>query len=92
MQTLVGDVETYTINKGGHSLILKEENNISHAPVVPVAQRYPCNILTHWDVSLIPANEIFLPKKKKKKKMSNGWRTIKSLVHEIQFHGRDVSM
>ena len=67
MQTLVGDVETYTINKGGHSLILKEENNISHAPVVPVAQRYPCNLLTHWDVSLIPANDIFLKKKKKKK-------------------------
>ena len=31
-------------------------------PVAPVAQRYPCNLLTRWDVSSIPANGIFLTK------------------------------
>ena len=34
-------------------------------PVAPVAQRYPCNRLTRWDVSSIPANGIFLTKKLK---------------------------
>ena len=44
----------------------------------------PRNPLTRWDVSWIPANGIFLTKKLKDKiKMSNGWRTIKSLVHKI---------
>ena len=36
-------------------------------PVAPVAQRYPCNLLTRWDVSSIPANGIFLTKKTKTK-------------------------
>ena len=55
----------------------------------PVAQLAPRNLLTRWDVSSIPANEIFLTKKKKKKKkMPNGWRTINSLVHKIRLHGR----
>ena len=36
-------------------------------PVAPVAQRYPCNLLTRWDVSSIPANGIFLTKKLKTK-------------------------
>ena len=44
----------------------------------------PRNPLTRWDVSSIPANGIFLTKNLKKKKMPNGWRTIKSLVHKIR--------
>ena len=36
-------------------------------PVAPVAQRYPCNLLTRWDVSSIPADGIFLAKKLKTK-------------------------
>ena len=49
----------------------------------------PRNPLTRWDVSSIPANGIFLTKKLKKlKKMPNGWRTIKSLVHKIRLHSR----
>ena len=32
-------------------------------PVAPVAQRHPCNLLTRWDVSSIPANGIFSQKK-----------------------------
>ena len=36
-------------------------------PVAPVAQRYPCNLLTRWDVSSIPANGFFLTKKLKTK-------------------------
>ena len=35
----------------------------STEPVAPLAQRYPCNLLTRWDVSSIPANGIFLTKK-----------------------------
>ena len=56
----------------------------------PVAQSAPRNLLTRWDVSSIPANGIFLTKNKKKnkKKMPNGWRTISSLVHKIRLHGR----
>ena len=51
------------------------------------------NPLTRWDMSSIPANGIFLTKKKKTKKkllkkMPNGWRTIKSLVHKIRLDGR----
>ena len=37
-------------------------------PVAPVAQRYPGNLLTRWDVSSILANGIFLTKKLKTKK------------------------
>ena len=33
-----------------------------YSPVAPVAQRYPCNLLTRWDVSSIPAKGIFLTK------------------------------
>ena len=53
----------------------------------PVAQLAPRNLLTRWDVSSIPANGIFLTKNKKKtkKKMPNGWRTINSLVHKFDF-------
>ena len=55
----------------------------------PGSSEVPRNPLTRWDVSSIPANGIFLTKKlKKKKKMSNRWRTIKSLVHKIRLHGR----
>ena len=36
-------------------------------PVAPVAQRYPCNLLTRWDMSSIPANGILLTKKLKNK-------------------------
>ena len=55
----------------------------------PVAQSAPRNLLTRWDVSSIPANGIFLTKNKKTKiKMSNGWRTINSLLHKIRLHGR----
>ena len=49
-----------------------------HMPVASVAQRYPCNLLTRWDGSSIPANGIFLTKKLKTKiKMPNGWKTIR---------------
>ena len=55
----------------------------------PGSSEVPRNPLTHWDVSSIPANGIFLTKKLKNKiKMLNGWRTIKSLVHKIRLHGR----
>ena len=54
----------------------------------PGSSEVPRNPLTRWDVSSIPANGIFLPKKLKKLKMPNGWRTIKSLVHKIRLHGR----
>ena len=54
----------------------------------PGSSEVPRNPLTRWDVSSIPANGIFLTEKKKKKKMPNGWRTIKSLVHKIRLHGR----
>ena len=54
-------------------------------PIHPLgSSEVPHNPLTRWDVSSIPANGIFLTKKlKKTKKMPNGWRTIKSLVHKI---------
>ena len=35
--------------------------------IVVVGNRYPCNLLTRWDVSSIPANGIFLTKKLKTK-------------------------
>ena len=55
----------------------------------PGSSEVPRNPLTRWDVSLIPANGIFLTKKLKNKiKMPNGWRTIKSLVHKIRLHRR----
>ena len=55
----------------------------------PGSSEVPRNPLTHWDVSSIPANGIFLTQKQKTKiKMPNGWRTIKSLVHKIRPHGR----
>ena len=55
----------------------------------PYSSEVPRDPLTRWDVSSIPANEIFLTKKLKNKiKMPNGWRTIKSLVHKIRLHGR----
>ena len=55
----------------------------------PGSSEVPRNPLTRWDVSSIPANGIFLTKNLKTKiKMSNGWRTIKSLVHKIRLHGR----
>ena len=55
----------------------------------PGSSEVPRNPLTRWDVSSIPANGIFsLKNKKTKKQMSNGWRTIKSLVHKIRLHGR----
>ena len=56
----------------------------------PGSSEVPRNPLTRWDVSSIPANGIFLPKKKLKNniKMPNGWRTIKSLVHKIRLHSR----
>ena len=55
----------------------------------PGSSEVPRNPLTRWDVSSIPANGIFLTKiQKNKKKMPNGWRTIKSLVHKIRLHGR----
>ena len=41
---------------------------LSAQSAAPVAQRYPCNLLTRWDVSSIPANGIFLTKKLKTKK------------------------
>ena len=31
--------------------------------IAPVAQRYPCNLPTRWDVSSIPASRNFLTKK-----------------------------
>ena len=52
----------------------------------PGSSEVPRNPLTRWDVS-IPANGIFL-KLKNKNKMTNGWRTIKSLAHKIRLHGR----
>ena len=55
----------------------------------PGSSEVPRNPLTRWDVSSIPANGIFLPKKLKTKiKMPNGWRTIKSFLHKIRLHGR----
>ena len=58
----------------------------------PGSSEVPRNPLTRWDVSSIPANNgIFLTKKLKNKiKMSNGWRTIKSLKHkfQIRLHSR----
>ena len=42
-------------------ILLKEKSE--RKPVAPVAQRLPCNLLTRWDVSSIPANGIFLTKK-----------------------------
>ena len=55
----------------------------------PGSSEVPRNPLTRWDASSIPANGIFLTRtQKKKKKMPNGWRTIKSLVHRIRLHGR----
>ena len=56
----------------------------------PGSSEVPRNPLTRWDVSSIPANEIFLTKrlKNKTKKLLNGWRTIKSSVHKIRLHGR----
>ena len=56
----------------------------------PGSSEVPRNLLTRWDMSSIPANGIFLTKKlnKLKKKVPNGWRTIKSLVHKIRLHGR----
>ena len=57
----------------------------------PGSSEVPRNPLSRWDVSLTPANGIFLTKKlkNKTKKMPNdGWRTIKSLVHKIRLHGR----
>ena len=63
----------------------------THKAGRPGSSEVPRNPLTRWDVSSIPANGIFLTKKRKKKrkkKMPNGWRTIKSLVHKIRLHGR----
>ena len=55
----------------------------------PGSSEVPRNPLTHWDVSSIPANGIFLTKNLKNKiKMPNGWRMIKSLVHKIRLHSR----
>ena len=51
----------------------------------PGSSEVPRNPLTRWDVSSTPANGLFLTKKKKKKKMPNGWRTIKSLVQKFDF-------
>ena len=85
------------------TIFLKKNKNIYYEDclyillVVPVANcagrpgssEVPRNPLTRWDVSSTPANGIFLTKKeKKRKKMPNGWRTIKSLVHKIRLHGR----
>ena len=61
--------------------------NIYASACRPGSSEVPRNPLTRWDVSSIPANGIFLTKKKeekKRKKMPNGWRTIKSLVHKIR--------
>ena len=55
----------------------------------PGSSEVPRSPLIRWDVSSIPANEIFFTKKLKTKiKMPNGWRTIKSLGHKIRLHGR----
>ena len=55
----------------------------------PGSSEVPRNPLTRWDVSSIPANGIFLTETlKNENKMSNGWRTIKSLVHKIRLYGR----
>ena len=40
----------------------------------PGSSEVPCNPLTRWDVSSIPANGIFLTKKLKKKKKKNAQR------------------
>ena len=49
----------------------------------PGSSEVPRNPLTRWDLSSIPANGIFLAKELKNRiKLSNGWRTIKSLVHK----------
>ena len=58
-----------------------QQYNVGEEPTVILYTEVPRNPLTRWDASSIPANGIFLTKKKKKKKMPNGWRTIKSLVH-----------
>ena len=45
----------------------------STRPVAPVAQRCPCNLLTRWDVSSIPAiGSFFTGKLKNEIKMPNG--------------------
>ena len=58
-------------------------------PVAPVAQRY---LVTLWHVGTWVRSRqtgfFSLKTKKQKTKMSNGWRTIKSLVHKIRLHGR----
>ena len=39
-------------------------------------------------MSMVQPGKVLRAKLKNKLKMPNGWRTIKSLVHKIQLHGR----
>ena len=59
-----------------------EENTHTHTTAGrPGSSKVTMNLMIRWDVSSIPANEIFLTKKLKLKlKMPNGWRTIKPFV------------
>ena len=62
---------------------------VDSEPVAPVAQRYLVT-LSYVGTRVRSRQTVFfsLKKLKKKKKMPNGWRTIKSLVHKIRPHGR----
>ena len=56
----------------GKFLVTTEE------PATPVAQRYPCKLLTRWDVSSIPANGIFLTKRKTNKNKNKNAQRVEN--------------
>ena len=73
-----GDRGTIVFTATLSRIYIHEERRLADRPG---SSEVPRNPLTRWDVSSIPANRIFLPK-------TNGWRTMKSLVHKIRLHGR----
>ena len=75
------------VTPAGASLMYREIRSYANSiwdcnsmPVALVAQRYPCNLLTRWDVSSILGNGIFLTRKlkNKTKNAQRVWRTIKN--------------
>ena len=76
------------VNIYPENIIFRGLNLVQYLAGRPGSSEVHRNPLRRWDVSSM-ANGIFLTKKQKKqKKMPNGWRTIKSLVHKIRLHGR----